>query len=253
MRCLPRNMIGSTSARRRFRTEQGAHLAEEAAAVAAGDASPGATPMPTLGEAAQRDFVEFPGPLFSVVVSPASSITRVGEHRELRALPRDRSRRRVERDLEFEWRIHEGSGTLVGTANQVAVYYAPAEPGMVRVEVVVRQHDVACTGEALITVTNELAAQLDASSASAQGLPGYTFERAPSQSWRSPFDAERNLIVVNNGHRDFVFASRGKTLKLRYLIRLYAKELILRNFMGISGDQLLERMVELSLRAEENL
>jgi len=238
---------------RAFRTEPGARLAGEAAAGEAGDASADPTPKPTLGETAQRDFFTFPGPLFSVVVSPASSIVRVGERRELRALPRDRSRRRVERDLEFAWRIQEGSGTLVGTANQVAIYHAPAEPGMVRIEVVVRQRDVACADEALITVTNELVAQLGASSTPGQGLPGYTFERAPGQSWRSRFDAERNLIVVNNGHRDFVFASRGKTLKLRYLIRLYAKELILRNFMGIGGDQLLERMVELSLRAEESL
>ncbi len=235
-----------------FRTEPSVHLAEEPAAVEAVDASGGA-PEPILDGAAQRDFFDFPGPLFSVVVSPASSIVRVGEHRQLRALPRDRSRRRVERALEFEWRIHEGSGTLVGTANQAVVYHAPAEPGMVRIEVVVRQQDVACAGEALITVTKELVAQLGPSSAPAQGLPGYTFERAPGQSWRSRFDAERNLIVVNNGHRDFVFASRGKALKLRYLIRLYAKELILRNFMGISGDQLLERMIELSLRAEESL
>ena len=124
---------------------------------------------------------------------------------------------------------------------------------MTRLEVVVRQRDTTCAGEALITVTNELGAQVGESTASAQGLPGYTFERAPGGSWRSRFDTERNLIIVNNGHRDFVFASRGKTLKLRYLLRLYAKELILRNFMGLPGDQLLERMIELSLRAEEYL
>jgi hypothetical protein len=61
------------------------------------------------------------------------------------------------------------------------------------------------------------------------------------------------VIVINNGHRDFVYAARIKALKLRYLIRLYAKELVLRNFVGLSPDQLLERMVELSLRTEENL
>ncbi len=235
-----------------FRREPGGHLAEAPTAVAAGDASAGA-PEPDLGAAAQRDFFEFAGPLFSVAVSPASSVVRVGARRELRALPRDRSRRRVERDLEFEWRILEGSGTLVGAANQAVVYNAPAEPGMARLEVVVRQGDAACAAEALITVTNELVAQFGVSSAPAQGLPGYTFERAPGQSWRSRFDVERNLIVVNNGHRDFVFASRSKALKLRYLLRLYAKELILRNFMGLPGDQLLERMVELSLRAEAHL
>lgn len=67
------------------------------------------------------------------------------------------------------------------------------------------------------------------------------------------FDVSRNIIVVNDGHRDFVYAARSKSLKLRYLIRLYCKELVLRNFIGLPADQLLERMVELSLRTEENL
>jgi len=86
-----------------------------------------------------------------------------------------------------------------------------------------------------------------------QGLPGYTYERAAGESWRSKFDATRNVIIVNNGHRDFVFASRTKSLKLRYLVRLYAKELVLHNFVGLPREQLLERMVELSLRTEEHL
>jgi hypothetical protein len=111
------------------------------------------------GNGRQRQFFEFAGPLFSVAVSPASTVVRVGEQRALRALPYDRSRRRVETDL----------------------------------------------------------------------------------------------TLVNNGHRDFVFAARNKSLKLRYLIRLYCKELVLKNFVGLASDQLLERMVELSLRTEENL
>lgn len=87
----------------------------------------------------------------------------------------------------------------------------------------------------------------------ARGLPGYTFERAAGELWRSRFDAERNVIVVNNGHRDLVFATRNRSLQLRYLVRLYVKELVLRNFAGLSAEQLLERMVELSLYAEEKL
>ena len=110
-----------------------------------------------------------------------------------------------------------------------------------------------CEAETLITVTHEILAQIGASSVQSQGLPGYTFERAPAESWRSKFDTVRHVIVVNNGHRDFVYASRNKSLKLRYLVRLYAKELVLRNFVGLPADQLLERMVELSLRTEEHL
>lgn len=216
------------------------------------DALPGA-PEPSQGEPRQREFFEYAGPLFSVTVSPASSIVRVGESRALRALPRDRARRRVERDLEFAWRLVEGAGDLTGIQNQAITFRAPGDPGMTRIEVQVRQGDTVATAEAVVTITEELPTSFSQALTPAQGLPGYSFERAAGESWRSRFDAARNLILVNNGHRDFVFASRSKALKLRYLVRLYAKELIMRNFAGMPADQLLERMIELSLRTEEHL
>jgi len=58
-----------------------------------------------------------------------------------------------------------------------------------------------------------------------RGLPGCTFERAAGEFWRCRFDSERNVIVVNSGHRDFVFATRNRALQLRYLVQLYVKEL----------------------------
>jgi hypothetical protein len=62
--------------------------------------------------------------------------------------------------------------------------------------------------------------------------------------------ATTSIIVVNSGHHDFVFATRNRTLQLRYLIRLYVKELVLKNFAGLPADQPLERRIELSLSAE---
>jgi hypothetical protein len=50
---------------------------------------------------------------------------------------------------------------------------------------------------------------------------------ASGELWRSRFDATRNVIVVNNGHRDFVFASHSQALKLGYLLSLYVKEFLL--------------------------
>jgi hypothetical protein len=209
--------------------------------------------QPESGGTEQRQFFEFPGPLLSVAISPASSMVRVGTAKELRALPRDRSRRRVEDDLQFNWEIIEGLGSLSQAHNQASTFMAAEEPGLTRIKVTVRQRDIVCAGEALITVTHELLSQINPATTPARGLPGYTFERAPGESWRSKFDGKRNLIVVNNGHRDFVYASRSKSLKLRYLVRLYAKELVLHNFAGLPADHLLERMVELSLRTEEHL
>ena len=208
---------------------------------------------PENGNGKQRRFFEFAGPLFTVAISPASSVVRVGEQRSLRALPYDRSRRRVETDLTFAWEVIEGGGAFEHRHDQVAMFIAPSEPGLARVKVIVSQNDIERSAEALITVTRELLSQVGTTMVESQGLPGYTFESAPGDSWRSRYDASRNVIVINNGHRDFVYVSRTRALKLRYLIRLYAKELVLKNFVGLPPDQLLERMVELSLRTEENL
>jgi len=210
-------------------------------------------PEPSGGESAQRQFFEYAGPLYTVVILPSASTLTVHQSRLFRALPRDRSRRRVEQHLIFTWEIVEGSGTLSSTSDQEVSFQAPSSPGLVRLSVAVSQHDARCSAEALITVTDSLDAAVGPSLFNARGLPGYTFERAAGELWRSRFDAERNLIVVNNGHRDFVFATRSRAVQLRYLVRLYVKELVLKNFAGLPAEQLTERMVELSLYVEEKL
>ena len=208
---------------------------------------------PSESESAQRQFFDFAGPLHSVLISPSISTVAVNTNRRFRALPRDRSRRRVEQDLLFAWQITEGSGLLSSVSDQEVSFQAPASPELVQLSVTVSQNGVHCTAEALITVTDTLGAGVGASTVNARGLPGYTFERAAGELWRSRFDAERNLIIVNSGHRDFVFATRSRALQLRYIVRLYVKELVLRNFAGVSAEQLAERMIELSLYVEDKL
>jgi hypothetical protein len=187
------------------------------------------------------------------VISPAASTLAVSQRRRLRALPRDRSRRRVEQDLTFAWEIAEGGGTLLSVSDQEVRFEAPASPVLVRLSVTVSQREIRCGAEALITVTDSLDVAICPTIVNARGLPGYTFERAAGELWRSRFDAERNLIVVNSGHRDFVFATRSRALQLRYLVRLYVKELVLKNFAGQSAEQVAERMIGLSLYVEEKL
>ena len=202
---------------------------------------------------AQRQFFEFAGPLFSVMISPTSSVIEVGGSRPLRAIARDRARRPVEHDLAYAWALLEGEGTLDTAGGEMATFRAAAEPGLARVEVTVTQGDVVCKAEAQVTVAASLLPKAASGDATYQGLPGYTFHKAAGELWRSRFDAERNLVVINNGHRDFVYAARSRLLKLRYICRLFAKELVLKNFIGIPSDQLLERLLELTLYTEENL
>ena len=218
---------------------------EQAVAMEAGAHGEGSEP--------QRQFFEYAGPLFSVVISPTSSVIEIGGSRALRAIARDRARRPVEQNLTYAWRILDGEGTLDLPDREIAAFRATSEPGLARVEVVVTQGDVACSAEAQITVTASLVSRTGIGDSTYQGIPGYTYHKAAGELWRSRFDAERNLVVINNGHRDFVYAARNKMLKLRYICRLFAKELVLKNFVGIPQDQLLERLLELTLYTEENL
>ncbi|HMK84908.1 MAG TPA: ATP-binding protein [Steroidobacteraceae bacterium] len=204
-------------------------------------------------EPAQRQFFDVAGPLFSVLISPAASNVALNERRKFRALPRDRSRRRVSEGLAFAWSIAEGDGALQSVSDQEVEYIAPAVPGLTKLRVGVTQGTVLATAEALICITDSLESHASASMVSSRGLPGYILERAAGELWRSRFDTDRNVIVVNSGHRDFVFATRSRALQLRYLVRLYVKELVLKNFPGAPPEKLLERMIELSLYAEEKL
>jgi len=207
----------------------------------------------SLPEDVQKQFFEYAGPLFSVRVSPQSSVVPVVQSRTYRAVARDRSRHSVEHNLSFLWEITEGNGQLENTQSEIVTFTAPEQPGLIHIKVTATQGEIVCEGEGMITVTDSLLPEMKEPSATQQGLPGYTFKRAPGELWRSQYDIDQNVIVINNGHRDFVYASRNKALKLRYICRLFAKELVCKNFPGYSPEQLLERMIELSLYTEENL
>ena len=103
-----------------------------------------------------------------------------------------------------------------------------------------------------------LLCELEAAAAPAivnpRGLrPANTFERAAGELWPSRFEANCDIVVVNNGHRKFVFASKHRALQLRYLLRQYVKERGLTNFACLPAKQLLERMLELTLYTDDKL
>lgn len=201
----------------------------------------------------QKQFFEYAGPLFSVRVAPQSSVVSINQSKTYRAVARDRSRTNVEHDLTFQWRIVEGSGALDNDHSEIVTFIAPDQPELTRIVVTVSQGSICCEGEGIITVTDSLLPEMRKPAANRHGLPGYTFKKAAGELWRSKYETELNVIVINNGHRDFVYASKNRSLKIRYICRLFAKEMVQKNFPGSSPDQLLERMIELSLYTEENL
>jgi hypothetical protein len=201
-----------------------------------------------------RKFYEYPGPLYKAVISPASSIVGVGQEKSLRCLARDKHGRTVEEGLDFKWSLLDGEGTLRSSDREIVSFVAPQEPGIVQIECAVRQGEVSCKADGVITVTESLVEQEEQpGKESSKGLPGYTYLRAPGELWRSRYDKKNNLIVINNGHADYLFASQKRARKLKYICRLFAKELVLNNFPGFDSNDLLERMIELSLYTEEHL
>ncbi|HXI54087.1 MAG TPA: ATP-binding protein [Candidatus Saccharimonadales bacterium] len=218
-----------------------------------GPASEAPAEVEDQDEPGQKQFFEYAGPLFSVRVSPASSVIPVAGAKNFRAITRDRANRLVEEGVRFQWTLLEGDGQLVNSANEIATFQAPSEPGLSRLRVTATQGEIECSAEALITVTQSLLPEIPGRDTIRQGMPSYTFQKASGELWRSRYQADQNVVVINNGHRDFVFASRNRMLKVRYICRLFTKELVVKNFAGASPAELLERLIELSLYTEEHL
>jgi hypothetical protein len=204
--------------------------------------------------ASDRAFFEYPGPLYQAVISPASAVMKVGAELGFRCIPRDKRRRTIEEGVAVGWSIREGEGQLSALTGEIVAFRAPAEPGLTILQVRAEQGQISCTAESRVTITETLLEkEPEEGSGRGRGLPGYTFRRAPGELWRSRFDEKDNLIVINNGHRDYVFAAQKPARKLKYICRLYAKELVLANFPGFEAPELIERVIELSLYTEEHL
>jgi hypothetical protein len=169
-------------------------------------------------------------------------------------LCRDKSRLSVPDGLTYEWALIEGHAKATERAGEFFTFTALSEPGLLRFSVRVRQGATTCTDEAAVTVTDQFIDNRGGRrSVQDHGLPGHTFEHAPTGLWRSRHATVQNLIVVNNGHRDFVYANRNNAVKLRCIARLYVKEMVQRNFPGASAAELLQRMIELTLYMQERL
>jgi hypothetical protein len=207
--------------------------------------------IPGLGQ--EPKFYEIAGPLHTAIISPGSSVMKVESSKSFRVIARDKSKRVIETNVAITWAIKEGAGSVSGTTGEIVAFIAPLEPGITILEATVTQGETLCKAEAVVTITDSLVEKQDKPQGDGKGLPDYTFKRAPGELWRSYLDDKNNIIVINNGHADYIFASRKQTRKLKYICKLYTKELVIRNFPGFKGSDLLDRMVELSLYTEEHL
>jgi hypothetical protein len=86
-----------------------------------------------------------------------------------------------------------------------------------------------------------------------KGLPNYRLTADVSGAWRSKYLPAKNTIEINSLHRDFTMSKASFVMHRKYIAKLYAKEIVLLNFPGISQSETLERLVEVLVRIEKQL
>jgi hypothetical protein len=155
--------------------------------------------------------------------------------RTFRARALDADGRAAEGPLTFTWQL-EGPGELVPERDS-ARYAAPSIPALAVVRVVARSPANQAEASAEIETSLELLGREKVG-----GIPEPRPINAPGEPWRSRLRAD--VWEYNESHPDYRTAAETDASRLRYMIHLFAKEVVLRNF-GRPGDgDLLERLVQ---------
>lgn len=186
-----------------------------------------------------------PGPLAEVRIQPRRPRLAPGQRRGLRARAVDDAGRRVDGAVGWSWRL-VGAGELVPDAAHPdqATYVAPDDEATVRVIAVAALDGRVAQGEVEVRVLESLAGRDRAS-----GIPDPIAVNAPGERWRSRLVGE--AWEFNDAHPDYASAAAAsEAQRLRYLVHLFAKEVVLRNFPGARADELLERMVQVITHLE---
>ena len=91
-----------------------------------------------------------------------------------------------------------------------------------------------------VRVTLEEAPQI---AARVEGIPEPVPITAPGESWRSRLRGGQ--WVDNDAHPDYLTVADIEAQRLCYMVNLFAKEIVLKNFGTPGADAVLERMIEL--------
>jgi hypothetical protein len=190
-----------------------------------------------------------PGRLASVRISPRNPRREPGAECRLSAEARDSNGITIITGIELAWRVVSEAGTLHALeGGECSV--TSTEPNLVVVEVRAVDGELTATDQVTVKFV-EYAGDVPVDSG--KGLPSYRLEPEHTQMWRSRYDIARNEIVINSAHRDFVTSKSTPAKHRRYVGKLYAKEVVLINFPHEPPADVLERLIELTMRTEDAL
>jgi hypothetical protein len=228
--------------------EPGARQDDASASASPDGAALDAPPADDLARAAPEPFHDDepaadgqlfpPGPLARVKLVPGGGRLPPDVTRTFRARALDADGRSTRDAVTLTWHL-DGPGELAvePAAPDVARFTAPSSPGFSTVRV----H--AASGPRHAEALAELETSLELlGREKVGGIPEPRPIAAPGEPWRSRLRAE--VWEYNESHPDYRTAAETDAGRLRYLIHLFAKEIVLRNF-GRPGDgDLLERLVQ---------
>ena len=204
------------------------------------------------GDAAvQRQQRPEAGPLASLVVRPPDAHMPTRSDIQLTAIPHDADGHVVRREIEYQWRILDGPGRLEDDTERHCLFVSTGMTGHVEIEVLVHEGDTFLAEVVPVEVVLDLLPAMEAHGL--HRLPGYLLASRPGERWRSRYRAERNLIEINSGHRDFAASVDSVAAQRRYIGKLYAKEMVRLNFPEVSAAGAMDRLIELLVRIEKRL
>jgi hypothetical protein len=190
-----------------------------------------------------------PGRLAAVRISPRSARRELGAECRLSAEACDGNGLAIVTGIEVAWRVVSEAGTLHALEGTQCLVTS-TEPGLVVVEARATERELSVTDQVTVKFVENAG---DSPVDSGKGLPSYRLEPEHTQMWRSRYDVARNEIVINSAHRDFVTSKSTAAKHRRYVGKLYAKEVVLINFPHEPPADVLERLIELTLRTEDVL
>jgi hypothetical protein len=219
---------------------------EEGPATPPGEAEPAAgsaaSEAPATEVVDEGDEPEPPAEIFPpealerVRIVPRRSRLLPGATRSFTAKAVDAAGRRLHAGVDFAWSLLEGGGTLQAEGDHAA-FKAPEELGRVRLGVTARQGERAAAAEAEVEVVDKLQGESPDA-----GIPDPQRAYDPQGDWRSRLRGRR--WEYNAAHPDYQAVADDPRRRFRYLVHLFAKEIVLWNYGEAKDERLLERMVE---------
>ena len=213
-----------------------------------GDEDDGDAPEP-------RESLELfaPGDLASARIVPDAVVLRPGRERRVRAEALDEDERIIRRKLSYRW-ILDGTDSdaaieIRGHGGRPALVASPAaRAGVVAgtLRVAIEEDGIVVHAAAPVVVEDG-----DDAGGSDHGIPEPLFESDARGGWRSRFDGPR--WIVNDAHEDWIALRVEPRTRLRYVLSLFAKDVVLRSYALPGSSEVLERMVEILAHAERNL